>query len=166
MSLPTRKKVAVRSRQERVSMPKIALETGEHEAFALLQRTASDLDQQVARLLKPSGITTGKFNVLRILRRAGAAGLACSEVAERLVRHDPDVTRLLDRLEAQGLVTRSRDTEDRRVVTARITEEGLRVLEKLDEPIAALHARQFSPLSREQRRELVSYLQKLRVSGE
>ena len=141
------------------------LESAEHEAFALLQRTASELDQQVARLLKPAGMTPAKFNVLRLLRRAGAAGLACSEVSERLVRHDPDVTRLLDRLEARGLVTRSRDSEDRRVVTARITEAGLGVLEQFDAPIAALHARQFSPLSREQRRELVSLLKQLRGRG-
>ncbi len=142
------------------------LESPEHEAFALLQRTASELDQQVAQLLKPAGMTPAKFNALRILRRAGAAGLACSELSERLVRHDPDVTRLLDRLEARGLVTRSRDSEDRRVVTARITEAGLRVLEQFDAPIAALHARQFSPLSREQRRQLVSLLEQLRDRGD
>jgi DNA-binding MarR family transcriptional regulator len=154
----------VRSRRERPSIPKSALETPEHEAFALLQRTASDFDQQVAQLLKPAGMTLGTFNVLRILRRAGSAGLACSELSERLVHHDPDVTRLLDRLEARGLVTRERDEDDRRVVLAHITAEGLRAVEKLDEPIAALHGRQFSPLGREQRRVLVSLLQQLRGS--
>jgi DNA-binding MarR family transcriptional regulator len=162
MNLRSRSEATVRSRPAGPSKPKSALETPEHEAFALLQRTASDFDQQVARLLKPAGMTLGTFNVLRILRRAGAAGLACSELSERLVHHDPDVTRLLDRLEARGLVTRSRDEDDRRVVIARITADGLRAVEKLDDPVAALHAQQFTPLSREQRRVLVSLLQQLR----
>jgi DNA-binding MarR family transcriptional regulator len=134
-------------------------ETPQLLAFDLLLRTASELDQQVARALKPAEVTPAQYNVLRILRNAGAGGLACSDVSERLVRHDPDVTRLLDRLEARGFVRRSRDAEDRRVVTARITTEGRVVLDKLGESIAALHARQFEHLSRDEFRMLVSLLE-------
>jgi DNA-binding MarR family transcriptional regulator len=134
-------------------------ETPQLLAFDLLLRTASELDQQVAQALKPAEVTPAQYNVLRILRNAGSAGLACSDVSARLVRHDPDVTRLLDRLEARGFVQRSRDTEDRRVVMARITPDGRAVLDKLGASIAALHARQFEHLTRDEFRTLVSLLE-------
>jgi DNA-binding MarR family transcriptional regulator len=143
------------------AMPKSRFETPQLLAFDLLLRTASELDQQVAQLLRPAEVTPAQYNVLRILRNAGRAGLACSDVAERLVRHDPDVTRLLDRLEARGLVVRSRDTVDRRVVIARITDEGLAVLEKHGAEIAALHAAQFRRLDADEFRTLVGLLEKL-----
>ena len=147
-------------------MPKSRLETPQLLAFDLLLRTASELDQQVAQLLRPAEVTPAQYNVLRILRNAGGAGLACSDVSERLVRADPDVTRLLDRLEARGLVVRSRDTTDRRVVIARITDDGLAVLAKLGESIAALHAEQFRRLDRQEFRTLVSLLERLRGEDE
>ncbi|HEU4565998.1 MAG TPA: MarR family transcriptional regulator [Gemmatimonadaceae bacterium] len=137
-------------------------ETPQLHAFDLLLRTASELDQQVARLLKPAAVTPAQYNVLRILRGAGGAGLPCGEISERLVRHDPDVTRLLDRLEAQGFVARSRDSEDRRVVIARITGKGVELLDSLGESIAALHARQFGALGRDDFRALVALLHELR----
>jgi DNA-binding MarR family transcriptional regulator len=130
-------------------------------AFDLLLRTAGELDQELAQVLKPAGMTPAQFNVLRVLRNAGGAGLACGELSERLVRHDPDVTRLLDRLEARGLVARARDTADRRVVVARITEEGLAVLQTLGASVAALHERQFGPLSHDEFRTFVALLEKL-----
>ena len=148
------------------AMPKSPFETPQLLAFDLLLRTASELDQQVAQLLRPAEVTPAQYNVLRILRNAGQAGLACSDVSERLVRRDPDVTRLLDRLEARGLVTRARDTADRRVVIARITAEGLAVLAQLGESIAELHADQFRPLGRQDFRALVSLLERLRGDGE
>jgi DNA-binding MarR family transcriptional regulator len=127
-------------------------------AFDQLLRTASELDQQVGQLLRPAGVTPAQYNVLRILRAAGSAGLACSDISEQLVRHDPDVTRLLDRLEEKGWVQRSRDEVDRRVVTARITREGLSVLDKLGASVAALHARQFDPLTQPELRQLAALL--------
>jgi DNA-binding MarR family transcriptional regulator len=130
-------------------------------AFDLILRSAGELDQQLARVLKPAGMTPAQYNVLRVLRKAGGAGLACGELSERLVRHDPDVTRLLDRLEARGLVARSRDSADRRVVIARITEEGLGVLQTLGASVAALHERQFVRLGRDEFRTLVALLEKL-----
>ena len=137
-------------------------ETPQLLAFDLLLRTASELDQQLAEALKPAGVTPAQYNVLRLLRYAGSTGLPCGELSDRLVRHDPDVTRLLDRLEARGLAERSRDAEDRRVVLARITEGGLDVLGTLGKSIAALHARQFESLSEEEFRTLVALLERLR----
>lgn len=139
-------------------------ETPELLAFDLLLRTAGELDQQLARALKPSGVTPAQYNVLRLLHHAGTAGLACGGLSEQLVRHDPDVTRLLDRLEARGLVERSRDTEDRRVVLARLTKAGRHLLETLGPSVAALHARQFQSLSREELRSFVRRLEQLRAS--
>ena len=135
-------------------------------AFDLLLRTASDLDQQVARLLKPAAVTPAQYNVLRLLKGAGSEGLPCGEVSRRLVRHDPDVTRLLDRLESLGFVARSRDTQDRRVVIARITDAGLDLLGTLGPSINALHARQFESLNKAEFRELGALLQRLRDTNQ
>ena len=102
----------------------------------------------VAETLKPSGLTPTQYNVLRILRGAGTDGLPCRNISERMVNHDPDVTRLLDRLEAQGLIGRSRDGKDRRVVLSHITPQGLKLLESLDEPVVELHRRQLKHMER------------------
>jgi len=121
-------------------------ETPEREVYLLLQHVAGAQLQELAVLLRPAGITPEQYHVLRILRDATTDGLACSAVAERSVSGDPDVTRLLDRLERQGWATRSRDEHDRRVVTARITDEGRRLLDELEAPVSALHARQLERL--------------------
>ena len=105
------------------------------EAYLNLIRTADQLARGVALVLKPHKLSEAQYNVLRILRGAGAEGHTCSEVATRLVTHDPDVTRLLDRLEARGLLLRAREHSDRRVVTTRITRQGLALLETLDGPV-------------------------------
>ena len=117
-------------------------ETPAREVYLLLQHVAGAQVQELAVLLRTAGITPEQYHVLRVLRDAKAGGLACSAVAERSVSGDPDVTRLLDRLERQGWVSRVRESSDRRVVTARITNEGLRLLAGLEEPVAALHAEQ------------------------
>ena len=143
-------------------MPKRRFETPQLLAFDLLLRTALELDLQLGQALRPAEVTPAQYNVLRILRDAGRDGTACSDIAERLVRPDPDVTRLLDRLEARGFVTRARDTVDRRVVLARITDAGLAVLEKHGAEIAALHAEQFSRLDKAEFRTLGELLEKLR----
>lgn len=131
----------------------------EEEAFVNLQRTADALLQRVAEALKPAGLSPTQYNVLRILRGAGSDGLACREVAGRMITRDPDITRLLDRLEDRGLVTRTREREDRRVITTRITEEGLHVLKGLDRPIADLHTRQLGSLGEERLRALIDLLE-------
>jgi len=104
-----------------------------HEEVVLsMMRTADQLAVPMTEVLRQEGLSLSQYNILRILRGAGADGLPCGEISERMVRRDPDLTRLLDRLETRGLVTRSRGTTDRRVVRASIAEEGLALLESLD----------------------------------
>ena len=146
-------------------MPQRRFETPPLLAYDQLLRTALELDLELGQALRPAEVTPAQYNVLRILRDAGSDGAACSDIAERLVRPDPDVTRLLDRLEARGFVTRARDTVDRRVVLARITDDGLAVLEKHGAAIAALHAEQFRRLGAGEFRTLVALLEKLHGGG-
>src|SRR5581483_7743845 len=113
-------------------------ESLETEALLNVARTADFLMRPGAELLKEHDLSPTQYNALRILRGAGKAGLACSEVGERMINKDPDITRLLDRLEERGLVTRARDAHDRRVVTAKITAKALQMLAALDEPVLAL----------------------------
>ena len=104
----------------------------EEEVYLNLQRTAEALRWSVVETLKPYELTPSQYNVLRILRGTGAEGVNCSEISERLVTKDSDITRLLDRLVARNLVERERHGKDRRVIIARITEEGLKLLAELD----------------------------------
>ena len=134
----------------------------EAEAYLNLLRTAEVLAQDAERMLKPFGLTGTQYNVLRILRGAGRAGLACGEVSGRMVTHDPDITRLLDRLEARGLVSRARDQRDRRVITSRITPAGLEILKQLDGPVAAWHRRALGHLGSTRLRALVDLLEAAR----
>jgi DNA-binding MarR family transcriptional regulator len=98
------------------------------EALLSVLRTATVLEHQMTEALKPYGITHTQYNVLRILRGAGKSGLCGREVGERMVSRVPDVSRLLDRMEEAGLISRERDPDDRRHVTARITRKGLAML--------------------------------------
>ena len=116
-------------------------------------------------MLKPSGITPEQYHVLRILREAGTAGSQLSDIGARSPAGDPDVTRLLDRLEQRGLAKRTREAADRRVITARITSEGTRLLDRLDDAVAALHARQIGPLGARGMRDVQRLLQRLAEVG-
>jgi DNA-binding MarR family transcriptional regulator len=113
-------------------------------AFIALQKAADKLAQQAEQLIKTNGLTGAQYNVLRILRGAEPDGLACSTISERMISHDPDMTRLLDRMENRNLITRQRQTDDRRVVKTRITSGGLELLKRLDHPVRELHKRQFA----------------------
>jgi DNA-binding MarR family transcriptional regulator len=140
----------------------------EEEAFLGLQRTASLLIQALGRELKAYDLTPAQYNTLRILRGAEpdaltCGGLTCGEIGERLVSPGPDVTRLLDRLEQGGLVIRLRDAEDRRVVRARITEKGIELLGRLDEPVGEMLARLLGNLGPAKLRSLVSLLEQARA---
>ena len=104
----------------------------EEEAYLSVIRTADLLARDIGDQLKDYGISETQYNVLRILRGAGPDGHPCSEVGARLVTRDPDVTRLLDRMEKRGLVSRSRDAADRRIVTIRLSADGLALLADLD----------------------------------
>ncbi len=134
----------------------------EGEAFVNLLQTADALMQGVAATLKSAGLSPAQYNVLRILRGAGPDGLACREIGERMITRDPDITRLLDRLEERGLVTRSRDRADRRVITTRIAEKGLRILKELDQPVEELHGRQLGHLGEQRLRSLIDLLESAR----
>jgi DNA-binding MarR family transcriptional regulator len=125
-------------------------------------RTADALLRDSEQILKPAALSNTQYNVLRILRGAGAQGLACREIADRMITRDPDITRLLDRLESRGLVFRTREREDRRVVKTRITSEGLRILRELDEPMRQLHRRQVQHISHRRLRLLVQLLSEVR----
>lgn len=118
----------------------------EEELFISLQRAADKLLQGVEQVLKTHGLSPAQYNVLRILRGAGPTGLSCREVGKRMLTRDPDMTRLLDRLEKQGFITRERGKNDRRVVTTRITPQGLELLKRLDQPVRELHRRQLRHL--------------------
>jgi DNA-binding MarR family transcriptional regulator len=134
----------------------------EEGAFVNIQRTADALMQGVAATLKPMGLSPTQYNVLRILRGAEPDGLACREIADRMITRDPDVTRLLDRLEDRALVARARDRADRRVITTRITTKGLHLLRDLDGPIAALHVAQLGHLGDQKLRSLIALLEAAR----
>jgi DNA-binding MarR family transcriptional regulator len=111
--------------------------------FVALLQTADTLSQEAEQFLKTAGLTCTQYNVLRILRGAEPEGLPCRGIGDRMISHDPDMTRLLDRMEKRGLITRERQTDDRRVVKTRITPQALSLLKTLDQPIHELHKRQF-----------------------
>src|ERR1700675_3083115 len=113
----------------------IPFSSREQEAYLALLRTADALQTQVEAKLNEFGLTGTQYNALRILRGAEPEGLPCTEIGERMITHDPDVTRLLNRLEKRGLVKRTRAKTDRRVIYGRITVAGLKLLREMDEPI-------------------------------
>lgn len=130
----------------------------EARLFVTLLRVADRLAQQPELLVKQHGLTGTQYNVLRILRGAGPDGLPCKRIGDRMISHDPDMTRLLDRMEKRSLITRERQTEDRRVIKTRITPTGLDILKKLDEPMDELHKEQFRHLTSSKLRALADAL--------
>jgi DNA-binding MarR family transcriptional regulator len=129
-----------------------------------LLRTADMLSRRPAQLLKSQGLSANQYNVLRILRGA-PEGLPCGEIGNRMITRDPDITRLLDRLEDRGLISRSRESEDRRRVSASITGEGLKLLARMDAPIQELHRQQLGHVGRERLRQLSNLLRQSRRAG-
>ncbi len=108
-----------------------------HEVVLGLFRATDALRRTLAAAVEDAGLTLQQFNVLRILRGAGAQGLPTLEVGSRMLERTPGVTRLLDRLEREGLIERTRSSGDRRKVLARITDRGRERLAAADGPIAA-----------------------------
>jgi DNA-binding MarR family transcriptional regulator len=129
----------------------------EETAFLDLQRTCDLLSRGPAQILKNEDLSSTQYNVLRILR-GSPDGLPCGEIANRMITRDPDITRLLDRLEKRGLISRWRETKDRRVVLARITPNGLKLLARLDEPVKDAHCNQLGHLGKERLRALAELL--------
>lgn len=134
----------------------------EQEASLNLLRTNDYLLRDSSALLEEHKISGPQYNVLRILRGHRETGLPCQEITAQMVTHMPDITRLVDRLEAAGLAKRERIERDRRVVLVRITEAGLHLLATLDEPILDMHRRQMKHLTRAELAELNRLLVKVR----
>jgi DNA-binding MarR family transcriptional regulator len=135
------------------------------EAFLNVVRTADQLQHALHQQLKPYGITETQYNSLRILRGAGEQGLTCSEVAERLISHDPDITRLLGRMERDDLVVRTRDPKDRRVVLTRITRHGRDKLKDLDRLVGKTVDRLLAHMNEDELRTMIGLLEKIREAG-
>ena len=138
----------------------------EEEAFLNLLRTADALSRGEAAVLKTANLSPNQYNALRILRGAGPDGVTCSEIGGRLIERDPDVTRLIDKLEERGLMQRRRDARDRRVYRNAITPAGLELLASLDEPMGAVHRKQMGHLTQEKLATLISLLEEARSRAE
>jgi DNA-binding MarR family transcriptional regulator len=132
------------------------------ETYLNLLKTADLLSQAVSATLKPYALSETQYNVLRILRGAGKDGLACREIGSRMVTRDPDITRLLDRLEARGLVVRGREEQDRRVIVTRITRDGLALLAGLDGPLNEVLERKLRHIGIQKLRALIELLEHVR----
>jgi DNA-binding MarR family transcriptional regulator len=138
----------------------------EEEALLNLARTSEVVQQRMSEVLKPHQLTATQYNVLRILRGAGSEGVTCSQAGERMVTHDPDMTRLFDRLEARKLIERERSREDRRVVITRIARKGLELVNSLDEPLNMKLKEQLGHIGKEKLRQLIDILEELRDEPE
>jgi DNA-binding MarR family transcriptional regulator len=138
----------------------------EEEALVTLQRTADRLHWRMSEMLKAHGLSPTQYNALRILRGAGEEGRSCSEIAERMINRDPDITRLVDRLERRGLAARSREGHDRRVIITRITPGGLKLLESLDRPVEDLNRKLLGPIGEQRLRTLIQLLDAVREQSD
>lgn len=134
----------------------------EEEACLNVQRTAAVLEQALEETLKPHGISATQYNALRILRGAGTKGLSCQEVGSRMIRLVPDITRLLDRLEAKGFISRARSEEDRRIVVVRIALSGTKLLAALDSVVQGLHRNVLGLLGEKKLRLMVELSEEMR----
>ena len=134
----------------------------EEELFLSLVHTADMLGRKISGILKEQNLSTAQYNVLRILRGSGPDGLPCGEISVRMVTRDPDITRLLDRLEHRKLVTRARSSGDRRVVSTCITPEGMALLQNLDDEVVGIHKEQFGFLSSDELKSLLQQLTRVR----
>jgi len=135
----------------------------EEEAALNLYRTSSLLAEVGETFYQQHGLTATQYNVLRILRGAGDAGLGRNEIRERLVGRMPDVTRLLDKMEDAGLVKRERSSTDRRCVPTSLTPKGRALVDQLDEPVAALQHQQLGHLTPGQLHTLIETLTQIRA---
>jgi DNA-binding MarR family transcriptional regulator len=138
---------------------------GEYDAMLNVVRTAAALLDQLDGLLRPYGIGTTQYNVLRILRIAEPDGFCRNALRDRMLSRMPDMTRLLDRMEEMGLVTRERDDEDRRMVTTRITDAGRRLVDELEGPVIELYQGRFGRLSPDEVGTLTQLLRRVREGG-
>lgn len=133
----------------------------EDQLYVAILKAADSLAQEADQMIKAAGLTGTQYNVLRILRGAEPEGLPCRGIGERMISRDPDMTRLLDRMEKQSLISRERQKDDRRVIKTRITSEGLKLLKRLDQPVHDLHRKQFRHLTAARLKQLAELLMEL-----
>lgn len=138
--------------------------TLEEAVYLDLLRTTDLLSRCLVPVIKAYALSPNQYNVLRILRGA-PDGLPCGEIGARMITRDPDITRLLDRLEKRGLISRNREAEDRRTVLTRITNTGLRLLARLDEPILRAHHTLLGHLGPATLRKLTRLLEQARAGS-
>jgi len=141
---------------------KVPFGSREQEAYLSLLRTADALEARVEGKLKEFGLTGTQYNALRILRGAGSEGLPCSEIGERMITHDPDITRLLNRLQKHGLAVRARGKSDRRVICGKITAEGLKLLREIDGPLEEFGREILKHVSQQKLQQLIDLLELVR----
>jgi DNA-binding MarR family transcriptional regulator len=138
--------------------PPESFRSPDQQATLCLLRTADAVKRRLARVIEPHGITPQQYNVLRILRGAGPSGLPTLTIGERMIEQTPGTTRLVDRLERKGLVTRTPCPTDRRRVFCQITDKGLELLTELDEPVNQCTAQAVSPLASDALSSLIALL--------
>jgi len=138
----------------------------EEEALLNLMRTSDCLERAVQRKIRPWGITSTQYNVLRILRGAHPDGLTCAAIGRRMIAADPDITRLLNRLKALKLVRQRRDREDRRVVWTQISKSGMDLLRAMDPVVDRAPAEILGHLNHAQLDELSHLLELARTPVE
>ncbi len=148
--------------QEEIQQSK-PFRTRSQEAYLALLRTADDSRRYISRVLEPAGVTLQQYNVLRILRGAGAEGLPTLTIGERMLERTPGVTRLIDRMVSKGWVTRSRCTEDRRRVWCKITRPGRALLAELERPVEEVDESFREVLDEHELAVLIGYLDRLRA---
>lgn len=135
-------------------------------AYVTLLSTADKLKTLFEALCAPFDITGQQYNVLRILRGAEPEGLPTLTIAERMIESTPGITRMIDRLESKGLVTREIRPHDRRCVYCRITARGLKLLQALDEPCEESNCAAFRGLTAAELKQLTALLLKTRKAHE
>jgi DNA-binding MarR family transcriptional regulator len=134
----------------------------EEEAILNIVRTAEVLQRTIAGFMKEFDLSSVQYNVLRILRGAGPEGATCSQVGERLLTRDPDITRLMDRMEARGLILRERSREDRRVVVTRISEKGTALVGSIDQPLRKFIGLKLGKFGPDALEDLIAGLERVR----
>ncbi len=134
-----------------------------HEAMLGLLKTTDAVRRVITGIVEPAGITMQQYNVLRILRGAGTEALPTLEIRSRMIEQTPGITRLLDRLQKRELVTRKRCKDDRRQVLCRISPEGKRLVDRLDEPINAVYDELLGHVPDHEVKAMVRAMDKLRA---
>ena len=127
-----------------------------------LRAAAAHVERSLSRALEPFGLTAAQFELLVVIDRLSGSGAGCSELGRHLAAPGPDVTRMLDRLDSAGLVSRNRDENDRRVVHTVLTDKGRQLLVEVGPHVAQAESSVFEGLADDERRHLTTLLQGIR----